>query len=191
LQDAEQRAQEAERQRVEAEQTLEQSQRRKKRACYAVAVLALLGAAAAAGVCGSGHCRSRPNNDSSNLRTPTTGSPTQSPVVATPAPSKAPTPLSAKARSVLEYINSITLTGRNLTYPDSESPEGLALLWLIDDDTIGGTTSDQSLLWLRQRYTLATLLHQGSNVESRLFGRWNSLLGECDWDYAPVMTAIS
>jgi hypothetical protein len=26
----------------------------------------------------------------------------------------------------LEYINCITLTGRNLTYPDQESSEGLA-----------------------------------------------------------------
>jgi hypothetical protein len=186
LLEAERRAQEAERQRVEAEQVLQQSQQRnkKKRACYLLAVLALLGAAAAAvaGVCGSSgnNCRSRPNNDSGTTRAPTTASPTEA---ATPTPSKAPTPLSEEARSVLEYINSITLTGRNLTYPDQESPEGLALQWLIDKDKIGGTTSDLSLLWLRQRYVLFTLLYQGDNVVNNLFGRGHSVRLECEWEH--------
>jgi hypothetical protein len=181
LLEAERRAHEAERQRVEAEQVLQQSQRNKKRARYFLAVLALLGAAAATGVCRAGHCRSRPNDDSGTTRrAPTTASPTQA---ATPAPSKAPTPLSEEARSVLEYINTITLTGRNLTYPDQESPEGLALQWLIDKDKIGGTTSDLALLWLRQRYVLFTLSFQGDNAENNLFGRGHSVRLECEWEH--------
>ena len=44
----------------------------------------------------------------------------------TSTPSASPLPLSDRARSIMEYINRITMTGRTLTYPhdDDEAPEG-------------------------------------------------------------------
>jgi hypothetical protein len=39
------------------------------------------------------------------------------------------------------------------------------------------------MLWLRQRYVLFTLLYQGDNVENNLFGRWHSLIVECELKY--------
>jgi hypothetical protein len=106
-------------------------------------------------------------------------------VTVTPTPTRSPTPLTAVDRATVNYLRTVTLmTGRNLTYPDRDTPEGLAILWLIeeDDDTIRITWTDElQKLALRQRYVLATLWSQETNVEKFLFGRWNSQVSECKW----------
>jgi hypothetical protein len=178
LQLAEVAAREAERQKQEAEEKLQKSKKLKLRVAFVMLILLLLGGIAVAAVCGSGQCQA----DEVPLPSPTTARPTTAPVPATPTPTRSPTPLTPEDRAAVEYLSTVTLTGRNLTYPDRDSPEGLAILWIVDEDEIIQTTlTDELKLKLRQRYVLATLWNQGTNVEKHLFGRWNSLLGECTW----------
>jgi Leucine-rich repeat (LRR) protein len=73
-----------------------------------------------------------------------------------------------RAQVILQYINSVTLTGRKLTYGDDSSPEGRAIQWLIDKD-VGTLPSDE--LKLRQRYVLATLEFQTPKSSVEYFSR--------------------
>jgi hypothetical protein len=118
---------------------------------------------------------------------PATPTPTPEPMPATPTPTRSPTPLTAENRAAVEYLSKVTLAGRNLTYPDRDSPEGLAIMWLIDEDMIGETTTDEQKLVLRQRFALATLRF-GSLPTTMPFGSpghaatWTKPdIDECDW----------
>jgi hypothetical protein len=77
-------------------------------------------ASATFGVCGPDLCLKK----KTTTATATTRPPTTSP----------PLMLSTRAQFIVDYINNITLTGRTLTYPDYDSPEGRALSWIIEDD---------------------------------------------------------
>jgi Leucine-rich repeat (LRR) protein len=116
-----------------------------------------------------------------------------------PAPTGSPT-LAARARSILTYINSITLAGRTLLYPDDSTAEGRALMWLVDDDT---GTEETDLVSLRQRYALATLLFQTSNSRrddapfnttsntASTNNTWGTALDVCEWRDVTCGCALS
>jgi hypothetical protein len=179
LQLAELAAREAQRQKREAEEKLQKSKKLKLRMAFIMLIILLLVGIAVAAVCGSGQCQAIDDDPITALLRPTT-----SPVPVTPTPTRSPTPLTAENRAKVDYLRSVTLlTGRNLTYPDRDTPEGLAILWIIEEDEVITTTwtDELKLLALRQRYVLATLWSQGTNVEKHLFGRWNSQVSECKW----------
>jgi hypothetical protein len=123
--------------------------------CYIMGVAAavVIVAVTVAGICGTGQCSS-PND---------------------------PTP-TARAVSILYYINNITLSSRTLVYPSSSSAEERAVRWLIDDDR--DTTMDDEQA-LRQRYVLATLWFlqetTGFGTGNEYARTWTTRLDECEW----------
>lgn len=74
----------------------------------------LLGTAEVARICGSGYC-SRSSASPSDPNSPTTSD-------------------SVRALSILEYINAYTLTKGPTLSPDTTTPEGRAIQWLIAVD---------------------------------------------------------
>lgn len=112
----------------------------------------LLGIGAMAGICGVGMCRLRRYSPV----------PASSPVPTPPLP---PPPRdSVAAQSILAYINSITLSGRNWSEVDyTTTTEGRAIQWLIYEDR---STSASDELALRQRYALTALWFQRPNNAS-------------------------
>jgi hypothetical protein len=107
-------------------------------------------------------------------------------------PQQAPVPVStmptntahARADTILPYINSITLSGRTLTYPSSSSAEERAVQWLVEDDLGTAVDDEQSL---RQRYILSTLWFFQPTPTRTGFGSanhaasWTSNIDECEW----------
>jgi hypothetical protein len=197
LQDAERRAATAEAARRDQEVRLAQLERQlahesnsnsggsspkqpsqRYRCCIVVMAVALLIAVAVAGICGTGSCSSpKP-------------SPVPMPVVPSPMLQPVPVPVSiipantapSRADTILPYINSITLSGRTLTYPSSSSAEERAVRWLINDDLGTAVDDEQSL---RQRYVLGTLWFSpmtttgfGSADQAAL---WTTNIDECQW----------
>jgi hypothetical protein len=87
----------------------------------------------------------------------------------------------ARADTILSYINSITLSGRALTYPSSSTAEERAVQWLVEDDLGTAMEDEQSL---RQRYVLGTFWflqttgHFGTDSHATT---WASNLDECEW----------
>jgi hypothetical protein len=86
----------------------------------------------------------------------------------------------ARARAILPYINSITLSGRTLNI-SRRSAEWRAVQWLIKDD-LGTAVDDKQSL--RQRYVLAILWYLqsepgfgGANYEAS----WTTKDAECEW----------
>jgi Leucine-rich repeat (LRR) protein len=143
-------------------------------------------------VCGSDVCRNK--RKTTTTTTTTTSRP--------PATSSHPPMLSARAQFIVDYINNITLTGRTLTYPDYNTPEGRALAWLIDtDDEINDKVGDDNYqnetststetaltadkVSLRQRYALGTLWFQTPDHFDETYLRtndtWGTALDECEW----------
>jgi hypothetical protein len=119
-----------------------------------------------AGICGTGRCSSL-----------------------TPSPVPRPVPITATARAdtILSYINGITLSGRTLKYPSSSSAEERAVRWLIEDD-FGTSVDDEPSL--RQRYVLGTLwFSQPTSPTTDGFGSaafattWTTNMDECEWLY--------
>jgi Leucine-rich repeat (LRR) protein len=142
--------------------------------------VALLIAVAVAGICGTGSCSSpKP-------------SPVPMPVVPSPMLQPVPVPVSiipantapSRADTILPYINSITLSGRTLTYPSSSSAEERAIQWLVEVD-LGTFVDDEPSL--RQRYVLSTLWFLQSTPTTTGFGTaehaatWTTDKDECDW----------
>jgi hypothetical protein len=91
----------------------------------------------------------------------------------------------ARADSILTYINSITLSGRTLTYPSSSSAEERAVQWLIEDDLRTAVDDEPSL---RQRYVLSILWFlQPTSPTTTGFGSdeyattWTTNIDECEW----------
>jgi hypothetical protein len=90
----------------------------------------------------------------------------------------------ARADTILPYINSITLSGRTLTYPSSSSAEERAVQWLVEDDLGTAVDDEQSL---RQRYSLGTLWFFQPTPTRTGFGlaeyaaSWTSNIDECEW----------
>jgi hypothetical protein len=108
------------------------------------------------------------------------------------------TTLSVREQSILDYINSITLTGRTLTYPDPTTAEGRALAWLMtldfDDDnykngaanvtTAVNNVTTNDLVLLRQRYALATLWFQTPThfaLRPSAGNTWGTSVNVCEW----------
>lgn len=99
-----------------------------------------------------------------------------------------PMPVSPpRSDAIVAYINSITLSGRTLSYPNAGSlAEQKALNWLIEED-VGTAATNQ--VKLRQRFALATLWFQnGPWVSAFSFivasdtGGWLTSVEECVWD---------
>jgi Leucine rich repeat len=128
---------------------------------------------------------------------PTTSLPTNRPVqsptlcptlqiLAIP-PTTTTTP-SARATFIHQFINSITLSGRTLSYPSNATGEE-RVLWLIDVDIGTNKTSfisqQQYELALRQRYALTALWFQVpdgfSRFTSAFDSTWATSTGECGW----------
>jgi hypothetical protein len=91
----------------------------------------------------------------------------------------------ARADTILSYINSITQSGRTLTYPSRSSAEERALRWLVEDD-LGTAVDDEHSL--RQRYVLGTLwFSQPISPTTTGFGStefattWTTNMDECEW----------
>jgi hypothetical protein len=92
----------------------------------------------------------------------------------------------ARADTILSFINSITRSGRILTYPSStSSAEERAVHWLVEDD-LGTTMNDKQSL--RQRYVLGTLWFLQPEPTTG-FGSandyhaptWTTNIDECQW----------
>jgi hypothetical protein len=170
------------------------------RCIVAVAVAVLIAAAAAvAGICWTGRCSSP-----SPVPEPIVPSPVASiqvlphPMpqpfsqpIPQPVPQPVPVPVSimptntatARANSILPYINSITLSGRKLTYPSNSSAEERAIRWLVEDD-LGTAMDDEPSL--RQRYVLGTLWFLQTTPTTTGFGSANHTatwtnIDECKW----------
>jgi Leucine-rich repeat (LRR) protein len=105
--------------------------------------------------------------------------------------------LSPRAKFIVDFINNITLTGRTILYPDTTTPEGRALSWLIDDDEqkpkSNGTfvvmdRDHDDKVSLQQRYVLATLCFQSptyfdsARPVSANNKAWATAIDECEWD---------
>jgi hypothetical protein len=110
---------------------------------------------------------------------------------------------SSRTQAILDSINAVTLTGRTLIYPDATTPEGRAIMWLIDDDLLTPATFIASLsptatAALVQRYAVATVWFQTTHqttttapgdsaaMSSTPYGydtsmTWTKNLPECDW----------
>jgi hypothetical protein len=133
----------------------------RQRCCIVVVVVAvLIVATAVAGLCGTGRCS---------------------------APT--PSPVPARADTILSYINGITLSGRTLAYPSNSSAEERAVQWLVEDD-LGTAVDDEHTL--RQRYVLGTLWFQPTPAIQPTtiyigFGSadhaasWTTNIDECEW----------
>jgi hypothetical protein len=95
-----------------------------------------------------------------------------------------PITATARADTILSYINGITLSGRTLTYPSSSSAEERAVQWLVEDD-LGTVVDDEQSL--RQRYVLGTLWFLQTTPTRTGFGSdnhqvsWTSNFEECAW----------
>jgi hypothetical protein len=140
----------------------QQPQRRRRFIVTVVVLVAvLIAVTAVAGICATGRC----------------SSPTTDPARAATDP--------ARASIILSYINSITLSGRTLTYPSGSTAEERAVQWLIDDDLDTAVNDKQSL---RQRYVLGTLWFLEA-APTTGFGSandyhatsWTMHMHECDW----------
>jgi hypothetical protein len=105
------------------------------------------------------------------------------------SPLSPPPQLSPRAQAIIDSINAVTLTGRNLTYPDTTgttTAEGRALQWLIDADL---ETPSFDVLALHQRYALTTLWFQpppNGNDDGAFddpVRTWATNAKECAWQY--------
>ena len=99
----------------------------------------------------------------------------------TPQPVVSPLPLpnTERATEFLNFVNSITLTMRTLSYPSDSTPEELALQWLVDKDV--GTDVSVSATVLTQRYVLATLWFGNGPFTPPHEDTWISDTDECNW----------
>jgi hypothetical protein len=116
---------------------------------------------------------------------PPSGAPAPSAAPSSPAPDATEVRFSfdstaSRATNILNYINSITLSGRRLI-PDNAatSPvEDRTLYWIVNVDAFSLVTdTDKNQGRMAQRYALATLWAAG--------GQWSnqqSALNECEWD---------
>lgn len=182
----ERRILELERQQLIAEQELQAERSFKKKwvAVGSVLALLLLITMTVVGVCASGNCGRGGNSSGASVSSGASGSggepssslltvPTNEPIPPSPA-----LPTTPRAESIVSYINSITLSGRTLTYPNSGfSAEEQALKWLIDEDSVG--TAESNPLGVRQRYVMATLWYQNGQFDTS----WLSSGHECDWSF--------
>jgi hypothetical protein len=127
------------------------------------------------GVCGTSGCRQSSNN---NVAPPVPAVNTASPIAnptmrPTTAPTLRPTltptttptfsPTDSRKRDLVDYINSITLSGRTIAQPDQKQslndlpPEELALYWIIQLDPLRlAPDSAANQFRIRQRYALQT-----------------------------------
>jgi hypothetical protein len=141
---------------------------------FGLILLVVVTTATALVICRSGKC-------STTTTTTTTGPPTAT--------------LSPRAEFIVDFINNNTLTGQTILYPDDTTPEGRALLWLIDDDEQkaknNGTfvvmdRDDDDEVSLQQRYALATLCFQSPTYfdSARPMSSnktWATAVDECEW----------
>jgi Leucine-rich repeat (LRR) protein len=145
-------------------------------------VAALLGT-----ICGNADCsfgnspRTTPMADDQIANLSNASTPTTSPVAALPSssPMSSSSSSSSPIEQVVDYINSITLTGQTFTTDvaalDSASPEAKALLSLLVNIQINlvPNTASSRFRWL-QMYALSTLLAQ--------LPFFTYVGHECDWD---------
>jgi hypothetical protein len=165
----------------------------------AVVVVAVIAVAVLFGVCGTSGCRSESTGDpiskdfeSTSNNVVSVAKPTVRPTVAptlrpTLPPTASPTvsPTDSRKIDLVEYINSITLSGRTIAQPDPTQtlngmpPEEVALYWIIQRDPMLLTPdSAANQFRIRQRYALKTFWVQLST--DPFFGRNDD---ECLWNF--------
>jgi hypothetical protein len=165
----------------------------------AVVVVALIAVAVLFGVCGTSGCRSESTGDpiskdveSTNNNVVSVAKPTVRPTVAptlrpTLPPTASPTvsPTDSRKIDLVEFINSITLSGWTIAQPDPTQtlngmpPEELALYWIIQRDPMQLTPdSAANQFRIRQRYALKTFWVQLST--DPFFGQNDD---ECLWNF--------
>lgn len=108
-----------------------------------------------------------------------------SPVVAPTVP-----PLPRRAILIRDFINSLTLSPRTLSYPSDESPEEQSLRWLIEDDGatdvsfiisgMGNSTSVDKIQFI-QRFVLATMWFGNGPFNVPHNDTWVTDTSECEW----------
>lgn len=127
-----------------------------------------------------------------NNKAPVSASPTVSPMP-TPAPSTSPAPTvdPLRAQNIVIYINSLTLTQRELKYPSEASTEEKALKWIIEDDPLQRQYPDEAVS-IRERYVLSLLWFQsdehftdnqyeGYYSDYNYTSSWMTDHYECEW----------
>ena len=153
----------------------------KRRCIIAIVGLFVLAAAVVGGVCGSGMCRP----ESGPTPSPTTLSPTT--MFPSVLPSSMPT-VGPAAKAMIEFINSVTLSGNVAKYPissdrsGSATPEERALAWLIQKDPLPLSPENESdRKRLVQRYALLTFWYSLNGDAWVNNDGWLEEEDECTW----------
>jgi hypothetical protein len=92
-----------------------------------------------------------------------------------------PITATARADTIVPYINGITLAKRTLIYPSRSSAEERAVKWLVKDDLGTAVDDEQSL---RQRYVLGTLWFLNTTTyfgTANHTSTWTTKINECKW----------
>jgi hypothetical protein len=115
------------------------------------------------------------------------------PNVPVPTPTPAPTRSDTEIQAVVTYLNEQTLSGQTLVYPSSggtQTPENLALQWLIEDITYQYTTAfEVDKFYIVQVYALLTLFAATDGPRWQLGSSWlDGGPDECDWDGATCIS---
>lgn len=112
--------------------------------------------------------------------------PTQPPFalpVNTLAPVNPPVATLSRSESIAAFINTITLTGRFISYPPTTgSPEERALQWLIDEDSLQlSADSGPGRFRLTQRYAMAVFYFTTNGSAWFDSSGWLGGGSECTW----------
>jgi hypothetical protein len=178
----------------------------------AVVIVAVIVVSVVLGVCGTSGCGKSSGDETistknvaSSNNNPALPAPTASALVPTVPPMAAPTarptmpptalptasPTNSRETDLVDYINSITLSGRTNAAPDPNldladtPPEELALQWIIQLDPLQlSPDSTANQFRIRQRYALKTLWVQ--RAENPFDG---NDMDECTW-YGITCTLI-
>ena len=148
------------------------------RCIIAIVALVVLAATVVGGVCGSGLCSTRT----------TATIPTAAPTTLAPTliPSSMPT-VDDASKVMVSFINEVTLSGKLLNYPvtsdvESATPEERALSWLILEDPLQLSATDESdKVQLIQRYALLTLWFSLTGDDWVIKDDWLTNDDECSW----------
>ena len=148
------------------------------RCIIAIVALVVLAATVVGGVCGSELCSTRT----------TATIPTAAPTTLAPTliPSSMPT-VDDASKVMVSFINEVTLSGKRLNYPvtsdvESATPEERALSWLILEDPLQLSATDESdTVQLIQRYALLTLWFSLTGDDWVIKDDWLTNDDECSW----------
>jgi hypothetical protein len=141
------------------------------------------------GTCATRGCRRNQRKSVEDADTRASNKPTNAPSINTEKniPVQVPTIIdSTRADAFVNFINSISLSGRPIRNDANGTSEDIALNWLIDTDPFSRTATLQSIsdrFRITQRYALSTLFFQ-QNVEKKVWRNtsgWLIDVNECKW----------